>query len=101
MKLGKFKINSSVVKFHAIVVVLCSVAIIASTWFSANKEVLATILSPVQYAVVTMVFSLITIVLRTTNVQGKPPVEIVTPAVEEKPVDSTQPDVPDQNDSTK
>ncbi len=76
MKIFRLKINSSVVLINAAyILVMLATAIVG--WATDNQELLKATLSPGQFMVFSTVQSLITIWLRTTNVQGNKPIEIV------------------------
>jgi hypothetical protein len=76
MKILRLKINSSVVLINAAyILVMLATAIVG--WATDNQELLKATLSPGQFMVFSTIQSLVTIWLRTTNVQGNKPVEIV------------------------
>ena len=76
MKIFRLKINSSVVYINvAYILVMLATGLVG--WVTDNQELLKATLSPGQLMVFSTIQSLITIWLRTTNVQGKKPIEII------------------------
>lgn len=76
MKIFRVKINSSVVLINvAYILVVLATAVVG--WATDNQELLKATLSPSQFMIFSTIQSLITIWLRTTNVQGKKPIEVV------------------------
>lgn len=76
MKIFRVKINSSVVLINA-AYILVMLATAVTGWITDNHELLKATLSPSQFMIFSTIQSLITIWLRTTNVQGKKPIEII------------------------
>lgn len=76
MKIGAIKINSSVVTFN-----LMSILVIAGLWIAEqvtnNPELINDLFGAQQAALITMAVNIITIVLRNVNVTGQKPIEIV------------------------
>lgn len=76
MQIFRIKINSSVVLINvAYILVVLATALIG--WATENQELLKATLSPSQFMLFSTIQSLITIWLRTTNVRGNKPIEIV------------------------
>lgn len=77
MKIFRIKINSSVVVVNGgvLLVVLGSLLV---GWLTDNQEMMKAILSPTQLLILSGVQSALTIWLRTTNTQGKKPVEVLS-----------------------
>lgn len=71
------KINSSVVKFN-LLVIFASVFAAFYAWFGGNQEMLKDVFSPATLSIITTIMGIINLALRTTNVKGLPPVEIVS-----------------------
>ena len=76
MKIFRVKINSSVVLINA-AYILVMLATAVMGWITDNQELLKATLSPGQFMIFSTLQALITIWLRTTNVQGKKPIEII------------------------
>lgn len=76
MKVGAIKINSSVVTFN-----LMSIIVIAGLWLvdliTKNQDLVTEIFGQEQTSLIIMAVNIITIVLRNINVTGKKPIEII------------------------
>lgn len=83
MKLWRLKINSSVIVFNGLAL-LAALAALVVGYLTDNQDMLKTILSPTQLMIVTLVQSAITVWLRTVNVTGDKPIEIITDSKETK-----------------
>lgn len=76
MQTFRLKINSSVVLINvAYILVVLATAVLG--WATDNQELLKATLSPSQFMLFSAIQSIITIWLRTTNVQGNKPIEII------------------------
>lgn len=76
MKILGIKINSSVVGFNLITFFVMAIGSLAA-WLTENQAALQDIFSPEQVMGIVAIVNLINLILRTTNVTGKKPVERV------------------------
>lgn len=74
--MASIKINSSVVKFN-LLVILTSIFTVFATWFTDNQAALEEVLGSPWILAITSIISVVNVILRTTNLRGLPPVEIV------------------------
>lgn len=70
------KINSSVVKFN-VGVVLVSFGLWLTGFLTSNPNLINDVVGQNNAALVMGLIGVITTILRTTNLQGKPPVEVI------------------------
>lgn len=76
MKIFRVKINSSVVLINvAYILVMLATALVG--WTTDNQELLKATLSPSQFMIFSTIQSIVTIWLRTTQVKGNKPIEIL------------------------
>lgn len=80
----KVKINSSVVKFNLLALVLSVLGFIAA-WVSGNMQVLNEVLTVEQVAGIVAIVNIINLVLRTTNTLGLKPFEVVEKDTKDSP----------------
>ena len=83
MKIGRLKINSSVIVFNGLAL-LVALATLLVGYLTDNQAMLKEILTPTQVMVVTVIQSAITMWLRNVNVTGDKPIEIVPGSSETK-----------------
>lgn len=83
MKIWRLKINSSVVVFNGLAL-LVALATLLVGYLTDNQVMLKEILTPTQVMVVTVIQSAITMWLRNVNVTGDKPIEIVPGSSETK-----------------
>ena len=83
MKLWRLKINSSVIVFNGLAL-LVALATLLVGYLTDNQAMLKEILTPTQVMVVTVIQSAITMWLRNVNVTGDKPIEIVPGSSETK-----------------
>lgn len=76
MRVFRIQINSSVIVVN-LGVLLAALLTLLIGWLTDNQQLLATILSPSQLLTLTAVQSFVTLLLRSTNVTGAKPFEIL------------------------
>lgn len=76
MKIFRLKINSSVIVVN-LGVVLAALATLALGWVTDNQALLESILTPAQLLTLSAVQGIVTMILRSTNVTGAKPIEVL------------------------
>lgn len=78
MKVWRWKINSSVVIFNSGLFILMA-GIYITALITGNQAILNEIFGPEVGGIIVMIASAINIKLRTSNLQGLPPIQVITP----------------------
>lgn len=78
MKIWRLKINSSVITFN-LSVFLVAALIYVTGWITGNQELVKDIFGPETSGAILMVTNILSVLLRSSNLKGLPPIEIVKP----------------------
>lgn len=76
MKILNVKINSSVISFNLLALVAMLIGTLGA-WVTDNQQLINEVLTPTQAMVAVGVVNMVNLYLRTSNVQGKKPIELV------------------------